>query len=87
MIAQCIRYWPDDRISAEQLYIAIDDKMVNNQKCSQYVLDATAGQQPVGGLYDWTAGRASYKVDLTRDIAVDGAPDVVAGVNMNSLTI
>lgn len=84
LIGRCIKYWPDDRISAQDLFAAIEDQMVNNEKCSDYVNSATDGQQPVGGLYDWTAGRERYKFDLVRDPDVDMDSDqvgqVIAGV-------
>lgn len=85
LIGRCIKYYPDDRISAENLWNEIEQKIGANGEWSEYVSNAMDGIQPTGGPYEWTTARERYKLDMVSDPdvdmdAVDQVTDDMGGV-------
>ncbi|USW53820.1 Putative serine/threonine-protein kinase, active [Septoria linicola] len=71
MIRACMRYWPNERITAINLYRMIYEQMPRMPGFGQYLREASGGRQPPGGNWGWRLGRESYKLDMVSEQSPD----------------
>jgi hypothetical protein len=77
LIRRCVRYWPEERIGAEELREAIRKAMGGggSEGCGEYMARAMEGVQESvlqgGERFGWTAGREMYRLDMVDMVDVD----------------
>ncbi|KAI5361921.1 Putative serine/threonine-protein kinase, active [Septoria linicola] len=80
LIEECMRFWPKERITPEELLKEIKAEMVEvTGGVGEYCKNAAVGLQPDGGDFEWQRPREKYKLKLAAD---GGVGQGLAGLSL-----